>query len=110
MHESFMTCNRCIPSSTKNKNLDFLLNIRWQNQMLMGSLILRSKLICLGVDLGNARICKTPGPTIAIHGDDLIPVADICQFLCSTKLGTFGCSQFTTMDVGLGMLFGDRNL
>jgi hypothetical protein len=29
IHESFMTCNRCILSSINNIKLDFYLNIRW---------------------------------------------------------------------------------
>jgi hypothetical protein len=42
MHENFMTCNRYIPSSTKNINLDFYQDIRLQNGVAMERLIPRS--------------------------------------------------------------------
>jgi hypothetical protein len=35
MHENFVTCNRYIPSSTKNINLDFYQDIRLENGVSM---------------------------------------------------------------------------
>jgi hypothetical protein len=42
MLENFTTCNRYIPSFTKNINLDFYQDIRLQNGMSMEMLISRS--------------------------------------------------------------------
>jgi hypothetical protein len=42
MHDNFTTCNRYIPLSTKNINLDFYQEIRLQNGVSMGMLISQS--------------------------------------------------------------------
>jgi hypothetical protein len=39
MHENFTTCNRYIPSSTRNVSLDLYQDIRFQNGVSMGRLI-----------------------------------------------------------------------
>jgi hypothetical protein len=49
MHENFSTCNRYIPSSTKNINLEFYQDVRLKNGVSMERLIPRSQARRLGV-------------------------------------------------------------
>jgi hypothetical protein len=62
MHENFTTCNKYIPSSTKNINLDFYQDIGLQNGVSMGMLISWSQARRLGVNKRAVLSMRLPPP------------------------------------------------